>query len=186
MMIQDIEPHQLRNQYHPEIRPDEADLVLCFRGSLLAVDTADGLCFPTARSMPEEIRGCLIYLFSVDDERYFLCMDEHFVAEGYPFTDLREIREQSPAPKHRLFAAFTGKHLADWYRDTRFCGRCGQPMAHSRKERAMVCSAWGYTAYPRIMPAVIVGVIDGDRLMLTQYKRGYAHNALIAGFTEIG
>ena len=49
-----------------------------------------------------------------------------------------------------------------------------------------MCPACGYTAYPRIMPAVIVGVINGDRLLLTRYSRGYNHNALIAGFTEIG
>ena len=37
-----------------------------------------------------------------------------------------------------------------------------------------------------IMPAVIVGVTNGDKLLLTKYKTGFAHNALIAGFTEIG
>ena len=49
----------------------------------------------------------------------------------------------------------------------------------------MKCTC-GYTAYPRIMPAVIVGVKNGDSLLLTKYRRGFAHNALIAGFTEIG
>ena len=50
----------------------------------------------------------------------------------------------------------------------------------------LYCPACNYTAYPRIMPAVIVGVINGDRILITRYNRGYAHNALIAGFTEIG
>ena len=36
------------------------------------------------------------------------------------------------------------------------------------------------------MPAVIVGVKNGDSLLLTKYRTGFAHNALIAGFTEIG
>lgn len=40
--------------------------------------------------------------------------------------------------------------------------------------------------YPRINPAVIVGVIKGDSILITRYRTGYAHNALIAGFTEIG
>ena len=40
--------------------------------------------------------------------------------------------------------------------------------------------------YPRINPAVIVGVLKGDCLLITRYRRGFAHNALIAGFTEIG
>lgn len=50
----------------------------------------------------------------------------------------------------------------------------------------MTCEGCHYTAYPRIMPAVIVGVINGDRILLTKYKTGFAHNALVAGFTEIG
>ena len=78
------------------------------------------------------------------------------------------------------------KHLADWYRDTKFCGRCGHEMQHSKTERAMVCPACHYTAYPRIMPAVIVGVTNGDKLLITRYRTGFRYNALIAGFTEIG
>ena len=51
----------------------------------------------------------------------------------------------------------------------------------------MVCPECGYTCYPRIMPAVIVGVIHGERMLVTQYNRkGAALSALIAGFTEIG
>ena len=40
--------------------------------------------------------------------------------------------------------------------------------------------------YPRIVPAVIVGITNGDKILVTQYKTGYAHYALVAGFTEIG
>ena len=50
----------------------------------------------------------------------------------------------------------------------------------------MVCPECGNTAYPRIMPAVIVGVINGDSILITRYRKGYQHNALVAGFTEIG
>ena len=41
--------------------------------------------------------------------------------------------------------------------------------------------------FPRISPAVIVAVTDGDRLLLTKYAgRNYTRYALIAGYTEIG
>ena len=44
-----------------------------------------------------------------------------------------------------------------------------------------------FVIYPRISPAVIVAVTDGDRILLTKYAgRGYTHYALIAGYTEIG
>ena len=49
-----------------------------------------------------------------------------------------------------------------------------------------MCPSCGNVVYPRINPAVIVGVIKGDKLLITRYRSGYAHNALVAGFTEIG
>jgi NAD+ diphosphatase len=57
----------------------------------------------------------------------------------------------------------------------------------SQTERAIVCPACGRTIYPRIVPAVIVGVTDGDRILMTKYAgRSIPFYALIAGFTEIG
>ena len=50
----------------------------------------------------------------------------------------------------------------------------------------MRCPACGNIIYPRINPAVIVGVIKGDSILITRYRTGYGHNALVAGFTEIG
>ena len=42
--------------------------------------------------------------------------------------------------------------------------------------------------YPRINPAVIIGITDKNtnKIILTKYNRGYANFALVAGFTEIG
>lgn len=179
-MIQDISPHKLYNQYDPAATPAAEDRVLCLDGTKLLVGETD---FPRVRDLGE---GQYTYLFTVDEERYFLAPMPGQIPEGFSVSDVHTLRREHSQPKHRIFAALTGKHLADWYRDTQFCGRCGTKMEHSQKERAMKCPACGYTAYPRIMPAVIVGVRNGDKLLLTRYRTGYGHNALIAGFTEIG
>ena len=51
----------------------------------------------------------------------------------------------------------------------------------------MKCSHCGHMIYPRLMPAVIVGVINGDSILMTKYaNRPMSFYALIAGFTEIG
>ncbi|MGI5888496.1 MAG: NAD(+) diphosphatase, partial [Oscillospiraceae bacterium] len=66
-------------------------------------------------------------------------------------------------------------------------GRCGSRMDDSVTERALVCPSCGLTVYPRINPAVIVGVVHGDSLLVTHYRgRPYRHLALVAGFSEIG
>ena len=188
-MIQDIYPNRLFNQYDPKAVPEDDDQVLMFSKSSVVAKIEGELLFPRVKDLVKEEK--LIYLFAVDKERFFLCESkdpESAVKKdaGFALLDLKEIREDSTEPKYRIFASCTGKHLADWYRDTKYCGCCGSRMKHSESERAMVCSSCGHTVYPRIMPAVIVGVINGDKILLTKYKRGYNHNALIAGFTEIG
>lgn len=188
-MIQDIFPKKLYNQYDVKAVPQKQDSVLIFDGAkvLSAIDDGQHIVFPTVEEYG--IENKLIYLFSIDEERYFLAQNlQNSVCElkDYQYIEVRELRKSSLGPQYKIFAAYTGKHLNDWYRDNKFCGRCGKPMIHSENERAMTCLDCGYTAYPRIMPAVIVAVANGDKLLLTKYRTGYQHYALVAGFTEIG
>ena len=51
----------------------------------------------------------------------------------------------------------------------------------------MRCACCGNMVYPKIAPAVIVGVIYDNKILMTKYSdREYKKYALIAGFTEIG
>src|SRR5947209_4526502 len=40
--------------------------------------------------------------------------------------------------------------ILEWDRSHQFCGRCGTPTVSSPTERAKVCPACGYTAFPRL------------------------------------
>lgn len=182
-MIQDIAPHKFHNQYDPLAVPGREDIVLFFDGGRLLMKVGESPELLRVKDLTEDCG--LTYLFSLDEDQFFLLREGNTVPEGCAFTDLRTLRGASSLPGEILYAVFTGKHLSDWYRDTRFCGRCGRAMTHAARKRAMKCTC-GYTAYPRIMPAVIVGVKNGDSILLTKYRTGFQHNALIAGFTEIG
>lgn len=87
-----------------------------------------------------------------------------------------------------LFAlAGRAAQILEWDRTHRFCGRCGTPTANSETERAKVCSACGYTAFPRLSPAIIVLVERGNEALLArgpQFVPG--RYAVIAGFVEPG
>lgn len=182
-MIQDITPHRLWNPYDPAAVPEPNDYVLGFDRNRVLLRRGDTPSLLRVQNLPES--AGLRYLFRLDDRRFFLLPEGTPEPEGCEFSDLKAVRSSGVFSREVMFALFTAKHLADWYRDVRFCGRCGKPMTHSPIERAMCCTC-GYTAYPRIMPAVIVGVRNGDSLLLTRYRTGFAYNALIAGFTEIG
>ena len=190
-MIQDIYPHRMFNQYDKEAVPTGEDTVLNIYDGKLLVYKSDfeekRLLFPQVKDFKGEYE--YRYLFAIDEQKYYLLegeLDDNILPENTEYVADRNIRIEGIGPDENVFAAITGKHLSDWYRDTKFCGRCGHSMVHATTERAMKCPECGNRVYPRIMPAVIVGVINGDRLLITRYRTGFAHNALIAGFTEIG
>lgn len=184
-MIQDIHPHIFINTYDTNPKTKDSDIVFCFdkKGNVLMKIDED-IVFPKVSSIIEKEK--LIYLFKVDNINYFLCHDKNNISNrNFTFISPSFIFSDHNKPRHIVFPLLTGKHLYDWYRDNQFCGRCGQKMHHDLKERAMVCDC-GNKSYPRIMPAVIVGVLNGNKILVTRYKEGYKYNALIAGFVEIG
>ena len=186
-MIQDIAPHRLENQFDSTAKVRTEDRIVCARGMELLVKIQSEALFPTFGQCTELKEEDVLFLFRVDGIRFFLLNSTKVMKlEGYEFVNVRELREKNQIPRHLAFAANTAKHLADWYRDNRYCGRCAKAMKPGEKERSLICSSCGYTVYPRIMPAVIVGVRNGEKLLITRYRVGYRHNALIAGFTEIG
>ncbi len=185
-MIQDIYPHILNNHYDPCIKANKEDIVLSIVDGkiLLNEDSFNNnlLVFPKVKDIQTNDYR---YLFSIDKTNYFL-VDTLINLDGYTYKNEKELRKEGIGPSVLLFASITGKHLADWYKDSKYCGRCGHKLVHSESERAMTCPNCKNTIYPRIMPAVIVGVINKDKLLLTKYRSGFKYNALIAGFTEIG
>lgn len=186
-MIQDIFPEKLDNQYDPERVPDLTSYVMHFSPGGLLIRKEGSDCFFTFGELSASSLSSLIYLFSISGRSYFLstARDLTLPSSGI-YVNLHDFRENFSFEKHQLLAAFTAFHLYSWYDQNRFCGRCGSPLSHSKSERALICPSCAATFYPRIVPAVIVGVRKGDELLLTKYKRGYEHYALIAGFAEIG
>jgi len=197
-MIQDISPKQLFNQYKNQQITDK-DFVLFFSGKQILLNAEGELRYLTYGALSEmcaatdiEVPECR-FLFNVDEESYFLAeifemeeaLESAFAGCGYEFHSMYDLRGRQP--KDAVFAGATAWHLFSWYRVNRYCGACGREMNHDENERMMRCEHCGNMVFPKIMPAVIVGLIDGDRLMMTKYAgREYRRYALIAGFAEIG
>ena len=186
-MIQDIGAEKLNNSYIPDAVPSPGDTLFCFRGG--EVLACPDMQEPFPKVADVSFSGDTVYLFSIGERRYFLCRDENAKApEKFAYTDVKQLRRAEGAVKLHVFALFTAFHLCKWYRKSRFCGSCGAETVPDSRERAMRCPGCGNITYPRIDPAVIVGVTNGDKLLLTRYARGRDVNfdALVAGFTEIG
>lgn len=74
-----------------------------------------------------------------------------------------------------------------WFRNHRYCSRCGEPTRRHERDLAMVCEACGYHQYPRITPCVIMLVTRGDEALLAhspRFPEGFY--SCLAGFMEPG
>ena len=130
-MIQDIAPHVFYNHYK-NTKPSKGDCVLSFVGKTVAITDFSNT----------PVR----YLFSIDDTKYFLSMEE-INAEYAPISDYKE--------KTTKFILETAHQIYRWYSHNKFCGQCGTPLEHSDKERMLHCSKCHLQIYPKICPAVI-------------------------------
>lgn len=188
-MLQDMDVGRLENEFR-NIAPKAEDIILCFHEGrvLLRRDADHTLTLPSLSQVAQEEASAIPrYLFRMQEQNYFLWADPApvFPGKGFAYEPVRPLRQLKS--KEICFAIMTGWHLYNWYRVNRLCGCCGTPTVHDDKERMLRCPNCQNMIFPRISPAVIVAVTNGDRLLLSKYAgRTYTHYALLAGYTEIG
>ena len=180
-MLHENPEHLFHIEYYDhQARPD--DIVLHYDGGRFMMI---GGALPRFAQMVWAIPQAR-YLFEMGGERYFWVESifDYMIddAEWREIGSFRQIADQ-----HMGFAAVTGAQLCRFYQDNIYCGHCGTKREHSDKERAMVCPECKRIIYPKISPVIIVGITNGNRLLLTKYaNRPNANYALVAGFCECG
>lgn len=92
---------------------------------------------------------------------------------------------EGTGPVNRLLQAF---HIAQWRRESLFCGRCGAKNTDHPAELARLCPACGRVEYSRIAPAVITLITNDEGKALLAHNKKFAPGiySLIAGFVEAG
>ncbi len=180
-MFQDISHRIYDNQYR-HCSPKPGDLGIYVKDDKILCNVIDGVLYLPSLN-ESNISSATRFLFSIDDIRFYLINNISDYSE-YNMFSYRDIFTLSP--DWMVFGSLTALRLATWYEENQFCGKCGKRLEHSKNERMMFCPTCGNQVYPRISPAVIVAVRDGEKLLLTKYAHGYSHYALVAGFAESG
>jgi len=92
---------------------------------------------------------------------------------------------EGTGPVNGLLQAF---HVAQWRRESLFCGNCGAKNTDHPVELARLCPACGRVEYPRIAPAVITLITNDEGKILLAHNKKFAPGiySLIAGFVEPG
>lgn len=184
-MIQDIFPHVYHNEYH-DVRPKPESIALYYEGDTLLIKRDAGVpVFPRFADFENnKIYENATYLFTIDEDEFFLVDEVPGFPHGFSMEKIASLLNKDD--HYPQFAAVTGRQLRDWYRDRKYCGRCGKPLKKDTKERMLYCDC-GQIEYPKISPAVIVAVLNGDKILLSKYAgRDYTRYGLTAGFCEIG
>ena len=183
-MLHNIGDEQYRCEYTPRAARPE-DYLMAFRKNEILLNHVEQGKLPQIADLPDVCMKGLQYLFSISGRGFFLCPDAPDETDALTYRNTRVLR--TVRPLWMAFAGVTAYHLSVWYGHTRYCGACGRRMEHKMDERAMFCPDCGNIRYPDMSVAIIVGVRNGENLLLTRYAGcGLSDYALIAGFCEIG
>jgi len=152
---------------------------------LLALGEPPHLPPPGTVCSPADTTAAALYLGRLGSTACFAQWGPEVPPEGTEYRHLREFFAHLDDP----LAAVAGRarQILEWDRDHRFCGRCATRMQDKGDERARVCPACGHLCFPRLNPAIIVGVTRGATLLLCRNRRftGGMHS-LVAGFVDVG
>jgi len=172
-----------------------ADANTCFvlsRGTALGFE-ADGLRVAFVDHRHELVSrandDALILLGWFRERRCVLVQLDDEIAEpgGMRFEELRPLASELDADEASLMAY--ARALIHWQRRHRHCGVCGAKTLPERGGHVMRCSAVQCDSqfFPRIDPAIIVLVTDGQRALLgRQASWPPRRYSTIAGFVEPG
>jgi NAD+ diphosphatase len=146
--------------------------VLLARESLAELD-------PRTTILLGQFRGAPVFALEVDGA------EPPALAEDAEFTDLRGAGGLLPVDEAGLLAY--ARAMVYWRHRHRWCGTCGAPTAPANAGHVMRCTSCATDYFPRIDPAIIVLVADGERALLGRQASWPAGRySTIAGFVEPG
>ncbi len=184
-MIQEIYPHVFHKTFEAR-RADPEDIVFVCRQDTLLLKAEDGILhLPTVRELGLNSEDCRS-LFKQDDRWYVMLIDRDIdPPEGYDYYTKHQYREFGPFEK--LWPCAVAGSLNRWYMANKFCGACGHLLEDHPSQLARICPSCGRKVRPKIMPAVIAAIRNGDQILLTRYNGPASKRlALVAGYNEIG
>jgi len=161
--------------------------------NLIVGENEPRAAFLKLHQIPEEKRRLddLILLGRFNDTSFFAYEIESFdppvPSTGARFEDLRLVASLLPADDAGLLGY--ARALVSWRRRHRFCGACGTATVATRGGHVLVCTgpACRHEQFPRLDPAVVVLISDGERALLgRQASWPVGRYSTIAGFVEPG
>ena len=155
-------------------------------------DVPRAVYWELSRIPPERRNGAdLILLGRIGETNYFTyeidSIEPPPSPSGTRFEDLRLVAAVLPIDEAGLLGY--ARAIVSWRRRHSFCGTCGAKTTPAKSGHVLVCSdpSCRHEQFPRIDPAIIVLVSDGERALLgRQANWPLGRYSTIAGFVEPG
>ena len=173
----------------PEVRSEPAWWFVFQENKLLVYQKPESVTIPFLMD-PNEVD------LTVIRQNYFGHLDNHhcYAAEvsegtippaGMSFEGLRQVYGR--LDEDLFWVAARAVQIIDWDRTHQFCGRCGVSLRAKTGERAKECPQCGLLHFPRLAPAIIVLVEQGNQLLLARSRHFMpGMYSVLAGFVEPG
>jgi NAD+ diphosphatase len=161
--------------------------------SLIAEGDTPRAAFVDLALIPPERRtgADLVLLGRFGDTNYFTyeieSIEPPLLLPGTRFEDLRLVASVLPIDDAGLLGY--ARAIISWRRRHRFCGTCGAKTVAAKNGHVLVCTnpTCRHEQFPRIDPAIIVLVSEGERALLgRQASWPVGRYSTIAGFVEPG
>jgi NAD+ diphosphatase len=176
--------------YIPDGLPNEPTCWFIFQKDRLLTKTeAGGPQIPNQTVLAHFSRHEITRQYLGDlDQRGCYCLAADEVAQtpdGYEFSTLRALAGR--LDDQAFLLAGRASQILHWDLLSRFCGRCGTSTRMKDDERAKQCDTCGNIIYPRISPAVIIAILQGNQILLAHNKNFHGNMySILAGFMEPG
>lgn len=138
----------------------------------------------------ETLSSTQVYLGEYDDRSCFALLTESDHKACWPDTSYQQVlRVATVIDTAQASLLAYARAMSIWHGNHQHCGRCGASTVSSQAGHVLTCSDadCGWQQFPRVDPAIIVLVSDGDRCLLgRQASWDKDRYSTIAGFVEPG
>lgn len=162
---------------------------LFFGDNLLVATNNDTISIPTTESLQQLnlLPVNSIYLGRVDNIPCFAgsAASNNFDESRFKLIGIRPLF--GLIDDEMFWLAARASHLVTWDRNTQFCGRCGSKTLSRCNEHSKLCPSCNLYIYPKISPAIIVAITNGNKILLAKNAMNKSNfYSVLAGFVEPG
>lgn len=181
-------------EFEPDYQIKDEDLcILCQKGQVLLQAQKEGVfpCYEQCKTLiqyPEKLwylgrwKGKACFAYALTEEEGAKETIDQLALEWTSTMDARWEEQME-----LCYLAIKALHLLTWDRSSQYCGYCGSLNERKEDERAKKCPKCKAVFYPKISPAIIVGIKKGHQILMAHnanFKEGLY--SIIAGFVEQG